>query len=118
MISEDKVKHIAKLARLGLTEKEIEKFQKELSAILDYFEKLKEVDISGVEPTSHSVPRSPSATGMAAEGLAILVENVMREDKESPASAKAMAGKEKLLELTPETKDGYLKVKSILPYNT
>jgi len=97
MITREEVQHIAKLARLGLTEQEVEKYQKELSAILDYIEKLKEVDISGVEPTSHSV----------------LMENVVREDKISPTSAKATSGREKIMELFPEKKDGYLKVKSI-----
>jgi aspartyl-tRNA(Asn)/glutamyl-tRNA(Gln) amidotransferase subunit C len=95
MITKEEVKHIAKLARLGLTEKEIAKFQRELSKILDYIEKLKEVDISGIEPTSHSVTE---------------VENVMREDDES---SKFRVKSSKLLELAPETKEGYLKVKSI-----
>ena len=95
MISKEEVKHIAKLARLGLTSSEIRKFQKELSSILDYIEKLKEVDISGVMPTSHSVE----------------IENVMREDRES---SKLKAQSSKLLDLAPETKNGYLKVKSIL----
>jgi len=95
MISKQEVKHIAKLARLGLTEREIEKFQKELSKILDYIEKLKEVDISKVEPTSHSV----------------LVENVMREDQESQ---KSKVKSQKLMDLAPETKNGYLKTKPIL----
>jgi len=94
MISQKEVQHIAKLARLGLTEKEIEKMQKELSSILDYIEKLKEVDISKVEPSSHLIK----------------VENVMREDEESK---KPKAKSQKLLELAPETKAGYLKVKSI-----
>ena len=95
MISEEEVQHIAKLARLGLTEKELGRFPKELSAILNYIEKLKEVDISGVEPTSHSIE----------------MENVMREDEEK---GKLKTKNKKLLELVPETKDGYLKVKSIL----
>jgi aspartyl-tRNA(Asn)/glutamyl-tRNA(Gln) amidotransferase subunit C len=95
VINKEEVKHIAKLARLGLTEKEIEQLQKELSSILDYFEELKEVDISESEPTTHS----------------ILVENVMREDRES---LKFKVQSSKLLDLAPETKDGYLKVKSIL----
>ncbi len=95
MISKEEVQHIAKLARLGLSKEEIRKFQKELSKILDYIEKLKEVDVKKIEPTNHS----------------ILVENVMREDQES---AKRKAQSAKLLELTPETKDGYLKTKSIL----
>ena len=95
MISKEEVKHIAKLARLGLTEKEIEKFQKELSSILDYMEKLKEVDVSKIEPTSHPLE----------------VENVMREDKEKE---KLKMKSKKLLELAPETKEGYVKVKSII----
>jgi len=95
MITKEEVQHIAKLARLGLTEKELGRFQKELSAILNYIEKLKEVDISGVEPTSHSIE----------------MENVMREDEEK---GKLKTKNKKLLELVPETKDGYLKVKSIL----
>ncbi|TSC74887.1 MAG: aspartyl-tRNA(Asn)/glutamyl-tRNA (Gln) amidotransferase subunit C [Parcubacteria group bacterium Gr01-1014_30] len=95
MITKEEVKKVAKLARLGLTEKEIVKYQKELSAILGYFEKLKEIDVSGVEPMSHSVR----------------VENVMRVDV---ASEKRKAKSAQLTELMPETKNGYLKVKSIL----
>jgi len=94
MISKKDVKHIAKLARLGLSEKEMEKMEKELSSILEYFEKLKEVDVSKIEPTFHSVP----------------IENVMREDE---INAKRETQSAKLLYLAPETKDGYLKVKSI-----
>jgi aspartyl-tRNA(Asn)/glutamyl-tRNA(Gln) amidotransferase subunit C len=94
MITKEEVKHIAKLARLGLSDKEIGEFQKELSKILNYIEKLKEVDISNVKPTSHSIQ----------------VENVMREDEEKE---KLKTKKEKLLELAPESKNGYLKVKSI-----
>lgn len=46
------VRHIAKLARLTIHDDEVEKFAKELSAILDYIEKLKEVNTQGVEPTA------------------------------------------------------------------
>ena len=110
MISKENVKRIAKLARLGLTQEEILKFQKDLSSILDYIEKLKEVDVSKVKPTAYSIE----------------MENVMRKDesneklkikckehRSSLASAKASAN-EKLLDLAPEIKNGYLKVKSIL----
>lgn len=83
MISEEEVKHIAKLARLGLTEKEIEKFQKDLSAILDYIGKLKEVDVSKAEATSHS----------------ILLENAMRKDE--------------IFKFNKKLIEGYLKVKSV-----
>ncbi|MEK9135030.1 MAG: Asp-tRNA(Asn)/Glu-tRNA(Gln) amidotransferase subunit GatC [Patescibacteria group bacterium] len=83
MLSAEEVKHIAKLARLGLTEKEVEKYQKDLSDILGYVEKLKEVNIEGVEPTSHSV----------------LLENITRKDE-------ALKFEKKLIE-------GHLKVKSV-----
>lgn len=95
MISKQEVKHIAKLARLGLTEKEVGKFQKELSSILDYIEKLKEVDISKIEPTSHSIK----------------VENVTRSDE---PKEKKLETRKKLIEMAPEKRGGYLKVKSIL----
>jgi len=95
MLSKEEVQHIAKLARLGLTEAEIEKFQKELSSVLDYIEKLNKVDISGVEPTSHSV----------------LIENIIRKDEEKE---KIKDQDEKLLSLAPDKKERHLKVKQIL----
>ena len=95
MISKQEVEHIAKLARLGLTQAEIKKFQNELSSILDYIEKLKEVDVSEIEPTSHS----------------ILLENVFREDKSQKSNSRVV---EKLIEAAPEKKQGHLKVKAIL----
>jgi aspartyl-tRNA(Asn)/glutamyl-tRNA(Gln) amidotransferase subunit C len=67
MITPEQVKHIAKLARLGLQDQDVEKFSGQLSSIMDYVEKLKEVDVKNVEPTSQ-------VTGL---------ENVMREDVES-----------------------------------
>jgi len=94
MISKEEVKHIVKLARLGLKEKELEKFQKELSTILDYFEKLKEVDVSKIEPMRHLIKR----------------ENVFREDI---VKEEEIERRKKLLDLMPETKNGYLKTKSI-----
>jgi len=95
MITKEEVQHIAKLARLGLTEKEIKKMEKELSSILDYIEKLKEVDVSKIEPTSHSIQ----------------IENIMRNDEEKPKTKNQKP--KNLLDLAPKTKNGYLKVKSI-----
>lgn len=48
----DQVRHIAKLARLNLTDEEVEKFTPELGAILGYINQLTEVDTQGVEPTA------------------------------------------------------------------
>lgn len=92
MFSKEEVQHIAKLARLGLSDKEIKKFQEELSSILDYFEKLKEVDTFDIKPLTH-----PSE-----------IKNIIRKDEPETAT-----NKDKLLELMPETKDGFLKVKSV-----
>jgi len=95
MISKEQVKHIAYLAKLKLTEEEVERFQKELSKILDYFQKLKEVNVEGIEPMSHS----------------IWVENVMREDGEEK---KYKFEFENLEEQFSLKEDGYLKVRKII----
>lgn len=50
------VRYTAQLARLNLSEEEIAKFQAQLSHVLNYVEKLKQVDVSGVEPTAHTSP--------------------------------------------------------------
>jgi aspartyl-tRNA(Asn)/glutamyl-tRNA(Gln) amidotransferase subunit C len=94
MIKKKDVEHIAKLARLGLTEKEREKMQKELSSILDYIEKLKKVDISKAKTSSHPIK----------------VENVMRNDEVRNLKPEV---RRKIIEQAPKTKNGYLKVKSI-----
>ena len=95
MISKDEVKHIAKLARLSLTEKEVEKFQKELSSILNYVEELKEVNVSDIAATSHPFE----------------AKNVVRRDEENK---KQITNNKKLFDLAPEKEKDYLKVKSIL----
>lgn len=51
-LTKEQVQHVAKLARLGLRDDEISKFQTQLSGILDYVEMLNEVDTDGVEPTA------------------------------------------------------------------
>ena len=50
------IKYVAHLARLALTPDEEAKFGAQLGTVLGYVEKLKEVDVSGVEPTAHAVP--------------------------------------------------------------
>lgn len=95
MISKEEVKHIAKLARLGLTDKEIGKFQRELSSIFDYFEKLKEVALSKFKTEIQPVG----------------IEKAARKDTENPKPK--IENSKKLLELAPASKNSYLKVKSI-----
>jgi len=95
MIEKDQVKHIAELARLELSEEEIGEFQEELSDILDYVDQLKELDVSRVKPTSHSIE----------------VENVTREDSSRDLNPERV---KKLRKAFPNQEDGYDKVKSIL----
>lgn len=91
------VNHIAKLARLGITEEEEKKFEKELSAILDFAAKLNEVRTEGVEPTAH-------ITGAV---------NVLREDETNPL-CRDESVKSGILVNAPEKERGYFKVKRIL----
>lgn len=55
MIDRAQVLHVAKLARLALADEEVERMSRELSAVLDHIEKIGELDLGGVEPTSHVV---------------------------------------------------------------
>jgi len=96
MISKEQVEHIAKLARIELTEEEKERFTKELSSILDYFEKLNQVDSSKVLPLAQ-------VTGL---------EMVMRDDYVE--KNKNWEIKDKLLKEAPSKKDNYFKVTKIL----
>jgi aspartyl-tRNA(Asn)/glutamyl-tRNA(Gln) amidotransferase subunit C len=52
-LSREEVLHVAKLAELALTDEEVERFQEQLSAILDAVGTVAELDLTGVEPTSH-----------------------------------------------------------------
>ena len=64
-LSRDEVLHIARLARLGLTEDELHKFREQLSNILEDFEILQQVDTTNVPPTAQAIP----------------LQNVFREDE-------------------------------------
>ena len=93
-ITEEEVKHIALLARLGLTDEEIKKLSSELTGILSYVDLLNEVDTDNVEPTSQ-------VTGL---------ENVYFDDE----IEKEFCNKEELLECSPlEIVDDQIKVKNI-----
>lgn len=75
MIERKDVEHVARLARLHLSDAELETMRLQLDAILAYIEKLAGVDVEGVEPTSHAVP----------------LLNVMREDEPRPCLPQAEA---------------------------
>ena len=53
MISEEQVRHVANLARLGLTDEEVKRMGEQLGAILDSIEKIQELDLEDVQPTAN-----------------------------------------------------------------
>lgn len=92
-IDAGQVRKVAKLSRLELTEAEVEEFTGQLSAILEYVEKMNELDTDNVEPLAHCLP----------------VSNVFRADqvKESLGTAKALAN-------APQQDGEFFKVPKIL----
>lgn len=94
MISKEEVIHIAKLARLEFTEKEIEKMQKDLSKILDYFDLLKKA------PSPAKVLKEQNLGGQAIH---------LRKDEAEHSNLS-----DDIIALAPDKKDGYIKVKTIL----
>jgi aspartyl-tRNA(Asn)/glutamyl-tRNA(Gln) amidotransferase subunit C len=91
VIDRDQVLHVARLARLRLDEAEVERMSGELSTILDHIEKIGELDLDDVEPTSH----------------VIQVENVLREDEPRPSMPR-----ERALEQAPDPAAGGFGVPS------
>ena len=96
-LSKQEIQEIAKLARLDLTEAELEKYGGQLSAVLSYIDQLKEVNVKGVEPTAQ-------VTGMA---------NVLREDKARDWDKEEI---EEALKDAPERERGFIKVKRVIEY--
>jgi aspartyl-tRNA(Asn)/glutamyl-tRNA(Gln) amidotransferase subunit C len=92
-LERDAVLHIAKLARVELTEQEIATFSDQLSDIIGHFDALNAVDTDGVEPTAHTLP----------------LRNVMADDTSRPSMPV-----EEVLALAPSTDDGYLRVRAVL----
>ena len=72
VITEQQVRHVAKLARLNLSDNEIQIFTRQLGDILEYVEKLNELDTENVEPTAHAAPlRNVFREDIAREGMGI-----------------------------------------------
>jgi aspartyl-tRNA(Asn)/glutamyl-tRNA(Gln) amidotransferase subunit C len=75
MIDREQVLHVARLARLRLSDAEVEAMTGELSSVLGHIEKIGELDLDGVEPTSHVVA----------------LENVLRPDEPRPSLSREVA---------------------------
>ncbi|HRX86700.1 MAG TPA: Asp-tRNA(Asn)/Glu-tRNA(Gln) amidotransferase subunit GatC [Phycisphaerae bacterium] len=96
-VTTEEVRHIATLARLKLSDAEVERFTRELAAIIGYVEKLREVDVTHVEPTAHAVG----------------AHNVFRDDvvQPSPGAAMAMAN-------APQKQNEFFRVPKVLDQDT
>ena len=89
MIDRDQVLHVARLARLRLTEGEVTQMTSELSTILDHIEKINELDLEGTQPTTHVIE----------------LENVLRADEPRPSWPR-----ERVLEGAPDVAQGGFRV--------
>jgi aspartyl-tRNA(Asn)/glutamyl-tRNA(Gln) amidotransferase subunit C len=92
-LDRDIVLHIAKLARVELSDAEVETFSTQLSEILTHFDALNAVNTDGVEPTAHTLP----------------LTNVMADDVARPSLPQ-----DEVLAMAPNTEDGYLRVRAVL----
>jgi aspartyl-tRNA(Asn)/glutamyl-tRNA(Gln) amidotransferase subunit C len=91
MLEREQVVHVARLARLALDEDELQKMASELSAVLDHVERIRELDLVDVQPTSHAVD----------------VAGVMRADDPQPSLPRDV-----ILAAAPEPVDGGFGVPS------
>jgi aspartyl-tRNA(Asn)/glutamyl-tRNA(Gln) amidotransferase subunit C len=89
MIDREHVLHVARLARLRLSDDEVDRMAGEMSTILEHVETMNELDLEGVEPTSHVVE----------------LQNVLREDVPRPCLPR-----ERALEQAPDVADGGFRV--------
>ena len=92
-LTPDEVKRIARLARVGLSDDEVAHFQIQLSEILDYFQRLREVDTEKLPPTAQT----------------LAMHNVMRDDEPRPSF-----DKEEVLANAPQREDDLFRVRAIL----
>jgi aspartyl-tRNA(Asn)/glutamyl-tRNA(Gln) amidotransferase subunit C len=92
-ISRDDVAHVARLARLSLTDDELERFTEQLGAILDHAADVAALDTSDVPPTAHPLP----------------LTNVLREDVVTPS-----LDRDELLAQAPAVDDGRIRVPRII----
>ena len=92
-ISPEQVRHVAKLARLHLDAPELQRLEGQLESILEYVAKVREVDVTGVEPMAHALP----------------LANVLREDVVEPSLPV-----EKVLQNAPASDGPFFKVPKII----
>ena len=92
-LTPEEVRHIARLARVGLSQDDVTRFQDQLSQILDYFQRLQEVDTENVPPTAHT----------------LAMHNVMRDDEPHPSF-----DREDILANAPKREEDFFRVSAVL----
>ena len=92
-LSREEVLHIARLARLGSTEADVDRFREQLSNILENFEVLQEVDTRGISPTAQS----------------IALQNVVSDDKAAPSLPQSQ-----VLANAPQREGNFFRVRAVL----
>ncbi|WP_130806106.1 Asp-tRNA(Asn)/Glu-tRNA(Gln) amidotransferase subunit GatC [Senegalia massiliensis] len=93
-ITKDQIKHVAKLSRLEFKDENIEDFTSKFDSVINYVEKLRSVDTTGVKPTYH--PHSD-------------IKNVMRDDV-----VKESLERDEIMKNAPESENGYIKIKKVI----
>jgi aspartyl-tRNA(Asn)/glutamyl-tRNA(Gln) amidotransferase subunit C len=87
------VRHIARLARIAVSDDEVNRYTAQLDAILGHFDTLSRAPVDDIEPTAHPLP----------------LYNVMRADEVAPSLSTA-----EVLQNAPEREDGYFRVRAVL----
>ena len=94
-LSREQVLHIARLARVGLTEAEVDKFSEQLSNILENFEVLQQIDTSDIPPTAQ----------------AIELQNVVSDDEVASSLPQSQ-----VLANAPQKEDNFFRVRAVLEF--
>lgn len=92
-LTREEVEHVTLLARVGLSQEEIERYRHQLSRVLEHFQVLAKLDTEGIPPTAQ----------------VISLQNVMRGDEAAPS-----ASREDVMANAPQAEDGFFKVRAVL----
>ena len=91
-LTKEEVRHLAALARIGMTEAELELMRDQMSDILENFKVLEQVDTDDVEPSGHAINRS----------------TIMREDEARPSTPR-----EDILANAPAQEDNFVRIRAV-----
>jgi aspartyl-tRNA(Asn)/glutamyl-tRNA(Gln) amidotransferase subunit C len=92
-LTDEQVQHVARLARLGLSDAERERLRDQLATILEHIDQLRELDLATIPPTAQVIPLEP----------------VLRDDEVTPSLTV-----EQVLANAPRSENGFIKVRAVL----